>query len=160
MNYLNIKGYDDRYRVYEDGTIKSYKILKKTKKKRCFEMKTFLNNKGYKYICLTKNNKRKWELIHRLVARHFIPNPENKPHINHKDGNPKNNHISNLEWVTQSENLLHAYQNKLRLSKIKEDQVPAIRNDPRSLQKIADDYGVTRHTIWHIKKRNTFKYID
>jgi hypothetical protein len=51
--------------------------------------------------------------VHRLVAKEFIPNDDPKKEINHKDGNPKNNHVSNLEWVTHSENLIHAHANGL-----------------------------------------------
>lgn len=64
---------------------------------------------GYFYVELFKNNKAKRYLVHRLVAKAFIPNPENKPQVNHKDGNKTNNHVSNLEWVTNSENQLHAF---------------------------------------------------
>jgi len=60
----------------------------------------------YALVSLTSGKR---ELLHRLIAKTFIPNPGNKPQINHIDGNPQNNRIDNLEWVTQSENMLHAF---------------------------------------------------
>lgn len=72
-------------------------------------MKIQFNNKGYCFVCFKEKGKRKNLLVHRLVAEAFIPNPENKTEVNHIDGNPKNNNINNLEWVTPSENRKHAY---------------------------------------------------
>lgn len=67
------------------------------------------NRLGYLRVVLFKDHEKKRFFIHRLVATAFIPNLENKPQVNHKDGNKQNNNLENLEWVTRSENQLHSY---------------------------------------------------
>lgn len=64
-------------------------------------------------VSLWKDGNERSFLVHRLVAKAFIPNPENKPCINHIDGNPRNNHVKNLEWATYEENQNHAFDNGL-----------------------------------------------
>ena len=66
------------------------------------------------FINLCKNNIKFYKFIHRLVALTFIPNPENKPCVNHIDGNKQNNFINNLEWCTRSENEKHAWKYNLK----------------------------------------------
>ena len=79
-----------------------------------WEMKTKRDKDGYREVSLTLDNgKRITRRLHRLVAEAFIPNPENKPQVNHIDGNKGNNVITNLEWVTNSENIRHSYNNGL-----------------------------------------------
>lgn len=63
---------------------------------------------GYERIRIQINKKAKMLRVHRLAAQAFIPNPENKPSVNHKDGVKNNNHLENLEWVTHKENFQHA----------------------------------------------------
>ena len=84
------------------------------------------DNRGYLNIRLSKNNIRKTYSVHRLVAEAFISNLEAKGEVNHIDGNKQNNNINNLEWVTSSENQLHAYKNGLDKATTKR------RNDYRS----------------------------
>lgn len=74
---------------------------------------------GYLYVDLYRNNKKTRKYIHRLVAESFIPNNDNKPMVNHKDGDTKNNQVSNLEWVTAKENVEHASKVLNRLSAYK-----------------------------------------
>lgn len=76
-------------------------------------LKTSTDNKGYHRLRMTIKRKRYAFKIHRLVAEAFIPNPENKPQVNHIDGNKSNNKVSNLEWVTNIENAHHAIKNDL-----------------------------------------------
>lgn len=80
---------------------------------RLQEENILMLQKGLAYLHVSLNSRKKVYLIHRLVAEAFIPNPENKPQVNHKDCDKHNNCVSNLEWVTRSENMLHAYKNGL-----------------------------------------------
>lgn len=89
------------------GRVKSFKNHKK------IIMKPHKTIKGYYQIVLYKNGKAKRFQIHRLVAKAFIKNFENKPAVNHIDGNKLNNIVDNLEWCTLSENTLHAYRTGL-----------------------------------------------
>lgn len=68
---------------------------------------------GYYRVTLAKNGKKTQRYLHRLLAQHFIPNPDNLPQVNHKDGNKLNCNIDNLEWVTIKDNVIHAYKHGL-----------------------------------------------
>lgn len=76
-----------------------------------------ISDRGYPRVYLQINGKKKVMKIHRLVAELFVPNPDNKREVNHKDGNKRNNNADNLEWCTRSENLKHAYRTGLRKSR-------------------------------------------
>lgn len=94
---------DNKYSITEDGTV----INNKTKQVK----KAHIDRYGYLHMRLSDKNKKYF--VHRLVALTYIENPDNKETVNHKDGNKLNNHISNLEWMTNKENLKHAYNNNL-----------------------------------------------
>ena len=111
--WKDIRGYEGLYQISNLGRIKS---LPKWRVKYGYGeiiLKQSIGKKGYKVISLNKNKKRKQYKVHRLIAEAFIPNPENKPQINHIDGNKLNNDINNLEWCTQNENIQHAYNTGL-----------------------------------------------
>jgi hypothetical protein len=109
--------------------------------------------------------------IHRLVAESFIPNPENKPCVNHIDGNKLNNKISNLEWVTYSENTIHCIQNNLvktssgishYKSRFNEDQIREMRKRYNLGDRITDigrDYEIDDSVAFNIIKKKTYKNV-
>ena len=94
---MKIKGYED-YSIYEDGRIiRTYKNGKKR------ELKGHITSEGYKRIDLSKNGKQKKFLLHRLLALHFIPNPENKYSVDHENRDKLDNRLCNLRWYTRTE---------------------------------------------------------
>ena len=103
--YILINGLD-HYAISNYGNIKNVKSGN--------ILTSVLNKQGYLGYTFYQHGKKKSLRIHRLVALHFIPNPENKPYVNHKDGNKTNNHADNLEWCTVKENDNHARKNGLK----------------------------------------------
>jgi len=99
-----IAGYEGLYEVNLNGSVRS--LHKRNFQK---ELKPKLDRAGYLSFTLCKNGKQKGKFGHRLVAEAFIPNPENKLEVNHKNGIRTDNSVENLEWVTHSENMIHAY---------------------------------------------------
>lgn len=139
-------------------------------------IKTYINHEGYYTICLKpngRNGKAQCVRIHRLIAEAFIPNPENKPFVNHIDGNKRNNDITNLEWCTNQENIIHAFKTGLnkalsgsinpfakltsaQIKYIKEKYIPRDKNfGARALGKM---FNVPHSKIVRILKGERYKY--
>ena len=115
IEYKYINGYNNKYYITQDGKVFISNFRNSGVDK---EMKPRIIS-GYYSLGLelptstSQNRKQKIHKIHRLLAEYFIPNPDNKPCVNHKDGNKLNKNLDNLEWATISENTKHAYANKL-----------------------------------------------
>lgn len=102
--WKSIQGYEGLYEISSFGRIKS---LPKNGSKK--EMFLKLDGGQYPHINLNKNNKHRRVKLHRLLAIHFIPNPNNHPIVNHKNGKKSDYRLDNLEWCTDRQNRLHAY---------------------------------------------------
>lgn len=126
--WKSIQGYEGYYEVSDSGEVRSLdryvadttgkhagknRLLKGSMMKLT-EGKTSRKEGGYLVVNLRKNHTSRVVPVHVLVARAFIPNPDNMPTVNHKDGNKLNNNVSNLEWVSYSENNVHALRTGLR----------------------------------------------
>lgn len=136
-----IFGYEQLYEVSTHGRIKSLprKVWCncRSRKYRYTQAKIIApaEKDGYINIVLLDNNHRKRFRVHRLVAFAFIPNPENKPEINHKDFDKSNNHIDNLEWVTGKENYIHAVRGgRNKPPRIKQYKIPQYYTPPSGEQ--------------------------
>lgn len=122
--WKDIKGFEGYYQISNYGNVRSLTRFDGIRERKGQQIKPVLKYNGYLQVGLRKNCSRKYVSIHRLVAIHFIDNPENKTQVNHIDCNKQNNHVSNLEWVSSKENLLHAREHGLR------DNMPKGKNHP------------------------------
>lgn len=129
MYYRDMKNLTEKWIQYKDTNyfVSNYGEVKRKKKngRWSFLSTNSLDRYGYPKVIIPVNGKNKCVNIHRLVAELFIPNPENKPQVNHINGDKTNNRVSNLEWVTSKENMDHCFT-KLH-TKV---TVPVIRISP------------------------------
>lgn len=152
------------YEVSSDGRIRNVtngRILKQR-----------IRSNGYADITVTLGSResRKTFKVHRIVAQVFLPNPDNLPQINHKDGNKLNNSISNLEWCDQSHNIQEAFRtglmhghgivgSKNSNAKLDDDKVIYIRSSNASNKELAKQFGVSPNSISQIRLGKTWKHL-
>lgn len=103
--WKDIEGYEGLYQVSNYGNVKSMERTIYKRKCKTIMKTPSLSGKGYLKTSLCKNGKIKYAFIHRLVAQAFIPNPENKPTVDHIDRNKLNNNVNNLRWATYTEQI-------------------------------------------------------
>lgn len=147
-NYLfkEIMLYNQKYFIYTNGTV----IKRETNK----ILKPYKSNNNYLYITVNTMKGTKHLKIHRLVAKAFIPNPNNYPCVNHINGNKLDNRVENLEWCTYSKNINHAFNNDLMKSncgkRTKVNQYDLKGNFIKtwdSMSKIEKEYNVSHTAI-------------
>lgn len=162
-----VVGYEENYEISNFGRLKNiYKIKRILKTSNC---------RGYKRAKLYKNKIGKLIMVHRLVAEAFIQNTYNKPCVNHIDSNRSNNHVSNLEWCTYSENIIHCVKSgrqnhpkvcgeKHSQAKLTEKQVKEILstkiesvNDKINIMK---KYSISKSHLNLLLRRGTWKNIN
>ena len=152
---------DGRYSVDTEGNVYGPQGLKN----KC------INRHGYYTVGIKINGKSKSIIVHRLIAKAFIPNPDNKPQVNHIDGNKLNNSAVNLEWVTNKENSEHAifnglfiplsehqYKNAGKLNFQKANEIRVLYKTKKYTQKeIGKMYNIGSHQVSKIVNNINWK---
>lgn len=167
-----VKGYEDRYEVSSMGRVRSLPNRERSTRNRIVVLRPYVGDDGYPFVTIWRNGKKRKCTIHRLVAGAFIPNPEDKPQVNHIDGNKDNNRVSNLEWVTAAENVQHAFRVGLQegtrqvgmrngRAKLCDDDVLRIRQQRGRCRPddLAKEYGVSVSLIRQIWRRVVWTHI-
>lgn len=170
--WKDIEGFEGLYQISNMGRVKSLprQIASRYIPKERI-LSTIISTQGYPYANFCRDGIVKRMKLHRLVAKAFIPNPDNKPDINHIDAVRHNNEASNLEWCTKSENGLHAYRMGLNKGsrktknngesngnkKITSDTARKIYFDEGSNRVLAKKYGVGKTTIGSIKQGKAWR---
>lgn len=164
----DIEGYEGRYQITEQGHVYSLisgrYLSPSVRNKKSTRPKDRQND--YLAVGLYKKGDRRPTIhsIHRLVALAYIPNPDNLPEVNHRDGNKRNNDVSNLEWNTRQENAEHSVRTglqKFKNRRFTDEQVRFIREHDGivSRRELSERFGVSEKAIQSIQKKYTYKYV-
>lgn len=173
--WKDIKGWEEYYQVSSDGKVRSKdKFVPHWRGGNAIRRGRILsafNRRGYFEVNLSVNNNRHDISIHRLVAENFIDNPLKLPQVNHKDGNKLNNCVDNLEWVTRSQNVKHAYDMGLSPKRFGEENsrskltsygviiIKGLIESGMPQNRIAHKFGVSKSTVCMIKKNRVWSQI-
>lgn len=165
--WKSVPGFEGRYEVSNTGKARTVgRFIKAPRGRERWlpdaELNTHITTRGYVQTMFKVGQKNFHQLVHRLVAIAFIPNPDALPQVNHKDGDKTNNHVSNLEWCDSKENCAHARRERLYEpargqnaggAKLTNEQVVSIRARlelGETHESIARDYPVSRTVITRI----------
>lgn len=151
---------NDNYCISKNGNVYSYYTNKILKQRN--------NKKGYPSVYLTINGKGVSKVVHRLVAKTFIPNPYNLPQVNHIDGNKENNSVENLEWCTNEYNMRHSWEMGLRkplkgdeigTSKLLEHEVTEIYESEENSYKLSKKYNISTSSVNLIRSDKIWTHV-
>lgn len=161
--FKDIIKFENTYQISNIGNVRN--------KKTGLLLTPQYNKKGYQYVYLSYSHtgRVKW-YIHRLVAKHFIPNPENKPQVNHIDCNKQNNSVDNLEWCTNNENQKHASLNNLhchgeqhkshKFNEVNIKLLPKLTTIGFTISQLNRLTGVANINIEKVIKGKTWKHLN
>jgi len=160
-----IKGYELTYEVSNLGNVRSKDWMQKhsvsgglfLKKGKPISIRFGSTWNGYSSVSLKKNNKQVSLFLHRVIGEAFIPNPDNKPFINHKNGIKTDNRVSNLEWCTRSENAKHSF--KIGLQCNKGQNHPRHKVTDKDVLKMRERYA-NGESSWKIFKSMNMSYTN
>ena len=180
-------GYEKTYEVSNLGKVRSIDrfVIRKNfmfyfRKGKILKLR--IGFKGYQYASLWGNKKNNKPKVHRLIAQAFIPNPNNLPQVNHKNNNKLDNRVENLEWITNLDNIRHAWKNgfknnnhcigeKNHFAKLTSESVREIRNSYKELNKLnlvskkskrielAEKFNITERCIRSIVYNEVWKHV-
>lgn len=176
--WKGVNGFEDSYEISNKSRVRSIDRTIINSIGSVYNLKGRILNpmnpiNRYPYVCITDNGVRTNKTIHRMVAEAFIPNPDNKPQVNHINGIKTDNRVENLEWCTPSENGLHAYKTNLSTplygskspsSVLKEKDILSIKrlfrmNKDFHRGKVALKLGVNINTIVSIIKNRNWNHL-
>ena len=161
-----VVGYEGRYEVSNLGRVRSVgrTVIDKVGRRQVWPsivLSAFLNLEGRIQVSLWKDNRKKILQVHRLVAMAFLPNPDNLPQVNHKDENPQNNRVDNLEWCTNKYNVNYGTA-LVRMAQ--KNMIPVIGTDKdgneyrfASIKEAGEKTGVCKKDIAHCCKKLPYR---
>lgn len=162
-----VVGYEGLYEVSDFGRVRSISRTvqrgARTVRLQGLLMRLKVNRSGYVYVNVSMGGKGAALLVHRMVAKAFLPNPDSLPIVNHRDCNTEHNAAENLEWCSAEQNMRHAIQNeRFGMQRLSVQSVFAIRRayaEGRALSFIAAEHGIGVRHVWRIGTRRAYAHL-